>query len=299
MAANAPSKHRVVVPPNPDAFPGILRVRAQWLLHCAGAPYAARDTLDKRGCVVRAGSAPVNAYDCANLCAFAQTWSLYAAGGWDGVGYSVQRDVVFIDIDECRRPDGTLVPSVARWLRRLGTYCQWSMNDGVHAILEAVKPVDDCVFWLVDPVTGQKLKVEIYDRKRYIRMTGHVPAGLPSKIVANQQGLDEFIAALSLSPTRGARSYGNGHAREAETAGLSDEEVLRRARNLPGADGVIAARLLDRGRSDKNPSDEDHQFFKILLNVTRDVEKVDRVARTTAMYRPKWDKPRGGDPWSL
>src|SRR5918911_3290416 len=140
MAANTAPRHRVVVAPNLGGIPGDMRARPQWVTHKDGAP-----------CAVATGRR-TDYTDPQNFAPFEDACAKAAERGHDGPGYCLLADdpYTFVDVDECVGADGTIAPIVRDLLQRLGTYVQYSMNDGVHAILRARKPVTDCVFWLTD-----------------------------------------------------------------------------------------------------------------------------------------------------
>src|SRR6266566_1497088 len=197
-----------------DHIPPHLKAQKRWLPRCGKAPERYRS--------------------------FEKARQLAADENRDGVGYNVVDGdrIVVIDIDHCLRADGTVAPIVQHWLRRgLRTYAERSMNDGVHLVLKAEKRVEGSVFWLKDPTGGERFKVEIWDKGHFVVLTGNHIEGCPSDIVENQQGLDEFIAALdgNKSPP-GARANGQRPERPQASPTLSDDVVLHRARNLPYPD---------------------------------------------------------------
>jgi HK97 family phage prohead protease len=294
MVAKAAARHHVVVAPNLAGIPGEMRARPQWVTHKDGAP-----------CSVATGGR-TDYTNSENFARFDDACAKAAERGHDGVGFCLLADdaYTFVDVDHCVGADGTIAPIVLNLLRRLGAYVQYSMHDGAHGILKARKPVTDCVFWLTDPASGEKFKVEVYDRDRYIRMTGRTPVGLPTQIADGQDALDALIAELDARPA--ARARVNGHARRQsdpaqpqEVSEISDEEVIQRALALAGKDGEAIARLFDRGRGRPDESIDDWQMFRILGRVTGDAEQIDRIARSTPLRRPRWDELRCGETKSL
>ena len=59
------------------------------------------------------------------------------------------------------------------WVQRLGGYVERSPGaDGIHVIIQATLPRPGNVYWLHEETLHETFKVEVYDARRYVRLTG-------------------------------------------------------------------------------------------------------------------------------
>jgi len=119
---------------------------------------------------------------------FDVVWAAYSAGRFDGVGFVLSDDdgLCCVDLDHCAT-DGRIHPSEQSIIDQLDTFTEWSQSDGgVH-------------LWLSGhghPTRRRNGRVEVYDSKRFICITGRSVAGTRPTIEARQAELDEIMAVI-------------------------------------------------------------------------------------------------------
>jgi hypothetical protein len=209
------------------------------------------------------------------------TWGTYeealaVAGERGGVGYVLTPDDPYsvIDLDSCRNPDtGQIEPAAAEVVRLLDSYTEISPSGkGLHV-------------WLRGRIPGErrrKGKLEMYDRARYVTVTGQVLPG-HTEIRERQEELGELyrrtFGDISGPPRRPQVPE------QAPSAG--DEEII--ARMLADSEG---RRLWagDTSLHNDDPSRADLALLNRLARHTRDPERLDRLFRLSGLYRPKWER---------
>ncbi|MFF1531456.1 hypothetical protein [Cellulomonas sp. NPDC058312] len=128
------------------------------------------------------------------------TWSsladVEAGKAGDGIGFVLNGDgIACIDIDHCVRPDGSLEPWAARFLRRVPeTWIEVSPSGtGLH------------VWGIATVGAGRMLKrpdggsIEVYDRGRYITVTRR-PFGHCPRTLADLSGVVDALLDQEVTP---------------------------------------------------------------------------------------------------
>jgi primase-polymerase (primpol)-like protein len=211
------------------------------------------------------------------------TWGTYeealaVAGEGGGVGYVLTPDDPYsvIDLDSCRDPEtGEIEPAAAEVVRLLDSYTEISPSGkGLHV-------------WLRGRLPGErrrKGKLEMYDRARYVTVTGHVLPGY-TEIRERQEELGELYRRTFGDASEGVRRHRGPEVRSISSAG--DEEII--ARMLADAEG---RRLWagDTSLHNDDPSRADLALLNRLARHTRDPERLDRLFRLSGLYRPKWER---------
>jgi hypothetical protein len=236
---------------------------------------------------------------------FAVALAVYQRGGWDGIGYVLTADDPYTggDLDRCRDPaTGELRPWAENVLADLGDgYAEPSPSAaGLRVIVRAVKPAGDCN--AAQPAGG---KLEIYDRERYLTITGQ---RLPFSAVAiperqaqldavyrrfilgqktdGFESLDEFAAAY--------RPQGRDPAWDKPPAERTPEEVVRLAAQARNGAKFRALWEGDTGLFDGDHSRADAALCRILAHwCLGNPRNVDFLFRRSGLMRPKWDERRG------
>lgn len=226
----------------------------------------------------------------------------YQRGGWDGIGriHLPEDDLTGIDGDHCRDPlSGALEPWARELVRGFDSYAEVSPSGcGLRVFAHGTKP--SCSH-------SRKGQVEVYDGRtsagepggRYLTLTGHRLDGARADV----ERRPEAIAALChrLWPPKAARASGqaaaNGRERRAdETAdGLADDELLARARGA--ANGAKLKALFDAGDTSLHDGDASRADLALCVMLAfwteKDADRMDRLFRRSALFRPKWDERRG------
>lgn len=106
--------------------------------------------------------------------------------------------LVLVDLDDVRRPDGSLHPKAADLLRRFDAPAEVSQSGGgVHAWALGRLPdsYERFIAYLDDEpwVGDDPPMVEIYDASRHVAMTGRHVAGTPTDRLAEQAMIDTLV----------------------------------------------------------------------------------------------------------
>ena len=158
---------------------------------------------------------------------FAQAYRLYEDGKVDGIGRVIQPPYIGIDLDDCRDPETGIIDEWAlRIIRALNTYTEISPSG------KGVK------LWLKGKLPGAKhhkkvggVEIEIYDKKRYFTLTGHLLDGLPQQVEKRQAELDALYKEIFGEEPEADRQPPKPTAE----ATLGDAEILRKVRGARNA----------------------------------------------------------------
>jgi hypothetical protein len=198
----------------------------------------------------------------------------YAGGSWDGVGFCPREEdgFVFTDWDD-------MTTDEARWtggVVQLDSYTERSPSGTGYRVILRGRLVGK-------GRTNRAKGVEIYDRGHYLTITGQHVEGTPWTIEARPERILELHELLSVKPS------GNGHRPEVEIE-IGDDEVVRRAR------GERFDALYDNGDLSENNDDHsaaDQSLCNLLARYTTDAEQIDRLFRSSALNREKWEARPG------
>jgi putative DNA primase/helicase len=190
----------------------------------------------------------------------------YLQGGWDGIGFMFQGSgYTGGDVDHCIDPETDAIDQRGqRVIDRLQSYTERSFSgDGIHTIIKASMPE-----------TGRRFgPVEFYSDGRYFAMTGqHIP-GTPVAIEERQDVLNSLIKELDADW-------------KVETQLKKDAALLKLW------NGDTSAYDGDASRADLALCNK----LKVLCS--RDKEQMDRLFRSSKLYRDKWERQDYRD-WTL
>ena len=102
--------------------------------------------------------------------------ALNAAKNYSGMGFLITDDLLVIDCDHCRTPDGSLTPYAAEIVNIFdGYYMEWSPSGaGLHIIGKAPGfSFEKSAYWM----NNRRLNVEVYisgATNRFMTITGNV-----------------------------------------------------------------------------------------------------------------------------
>jgi hypothetical protein len=269
-------------------IPDVLRQRPHWVVwrrqtvggKLTKVPYSA--TTGRKASTTDAGTwAP-----------FAVAQGALAAPGasYDGLGYVFSADDPYagVDLDHCRDPQtGHVAPWASDLIVRLGSYVEVSPSGtGVHVIVRATLPAG-CRHKA--PYGGDGGVVEVYDRARYLTVTGEPLAGTPT--IEDRQAALDTVCAL-VFPAKPARPPGSVPTPRAAPS-ASDGDLLLRARNASGSGARFRA-LFDAGDLSGYGGDRsaaDLALCNLLARWTGgDADRVDTLFRQSALMREKWER---------
>ncbi len=234
-----------------------------------------------------------------------------------GIGIMFGRGLMGIDFDHCIK-DGVLDPEKEKWVKKINSYTEYSPSgDGLHILVFSDMPEG---YGNKNDEKG----IEVYSQKRFFTLSGKVydkHIRMPKKEVCQEAVTDFVESNVPKKPVYVAPPAVN--------LNFKDEEVIRLIRN--GARARAFEYLYDKGEvpCDRNgllslscmklknesggvPSgielDSNEKILKyyekdhsrcdtalcgILASYCGSVEQMNRIFRTSALMREKWDKSRG------
>jgi len=216
------------------------------------------------------------------------TWSsfdqaLAALPRFDGIGFvlTAADDYAALDLDHCRDPE---VGTIDEWARALiaAVPSYWEVSPSGTGLR--------CLFRGRLPDTGKhKGLIELYDRGRYVTLTGHPLPGTPRSIEPQQAALDTLLAQVFAA---GPPHEDNGHAARGRDD-VDDETLLRRARSASNGAKFTALWAGDLNGY-PSASEADLALCVMLAFWTgRDAARIDRLFRQSGLVREKWTERHG------
>ena len=222
---------------------------------------------------------------------FDEALALYQGGGNDGIGYVFSGNDPYcgIDLDNCRNPvDGAIVAEKRRYADRMASYTEVSPSGtGLHIIIEGRLPGGGR--------KDSKQDIEVYDRHRYFCFTGHGLEGMPADPQTRQAELELFYTEIfgpEKTPAERASQPDNSLLPAAE------KEILEKAFDNPKNGAKIMDLYLGKWEEAgyRSQSEADQGFSNHLAFwFNRDPVAIDKVFRTSLLYRPKWDEKHYGN----
>ena len=199
----------------------------------------------------------------------------------DGIGIVLTEEmgVTVIDIDDCRdEKTGKLNQYARKIMKMFPSYTEVSPSGtGIHIFLYGTLP-------------GKGIntkKIEVYDSKRYMTITGSHVDGSPSSVKKWNKKLQEWYATLPQSVKKEVTQ-----TRTSKQDALSDAEII--AKLFQGDSKGKFTRLWSGDVSDyPSPSEADQAMCSLLSAYTQSAETIDSIFRLSKLMRPKWDKKSG------
>jgi AAA domain len=230
------------------------------------------------------------------------TWSGYDAAvqtyldgpGWDGIGFMLGGDNAGVDCDKCVGPDGAIEPWAEEVIREINSYTEISPTATGGKIL---------AFGKLPEGRRRTGRLEMYSETRFFAVTGNWLPGTPKTVEPRQAQLLQLHARVFPQDQRRANAKErhikarphperNGHAH----SGADDERILYKARSAGSGDSFHALYADGdwAGEGFESQSEADLSLCSRLAFWCRgDPQVIDRLFRQSALYRPKWDEPRG------
>jgi putative DNA primase/helicase len=224
---------------------------------------------------------------------YEEACAAYRRGGWDGVGFFFHKGdehadpFCVLDLDKVRDPEtGRLDPRAEEIVRDLDSLTEPSVSaTGLHIVAKGTLPGKGH-----NKALPNGLRLELYDRVRFMTLTGERIAGPPPRIESRQSVIDHYYNLLGGGSWEDASSY---IAPVGRPNGLTDEQVLEAAFRSEKGQKI---RDLFGGSTSYHKDDDsaaDLSLCNYLAFTGGDPEQVDRLFRTSDLYRPKWDERRG------
>lgn len=181
-----------VLQPRFDNIPDYLRERDQWV--CWKQKLHENKDGSKRWTKVPVDVSGgfASSTDAETWCSFSEAVGHYNANDdVVGVGFVVgdeTDDVVGVDIDDCRDPDGGIhTDEVLDIIDRVDTYGEVSPSGtGIRLFVRGDPAVEEC-----EADLPGEAHIERYYTGRYLTVTGHQLVGLPDEVTADEATLNE------------------------------------------------------------------------------------------------------------
>jgi len=208
--------------------------------------------------------------------------------GYNGIGFMFVKEDGFvgIDVDHCYDPEANTFNEVATAIMsRQPTYMEFSPSgDGIHLWFKGIKPKGASK----NTETG----VEMYDSVRYFTVTERpLPGCLDTVAEALPDTLswvhDHFLKKKQRAKKKTKKKSGEK---------LTDEEIIEKATDA--GNGEIFAELMAGKWEGKYPSQSEADMalcMKLAFWSGKDKEQMDRIFRTSGLFREKWDQKHHAD----
>ncbi len=210
--------------------------------------------------------------------AFAEAAKSLTEGRVSGTGFQVSAGQSYVgaDLDHCRNSTtGEIEPWAQRVIDLLDSYSEISPSqEGVRIFLKAAKPGPRC----------RKGNIEIYDRSRFLTVTGQHLPGTPATIEERQEELERLY--WELFPER---PHTNATAPRS-TSGLTAWEVIGLASKAKNSSKFEALMRGDTSAFGGDDSAADLALCSLVAFYSQDPSVVDAVIRQSGLYREKWDR---------
>jgi putative DNA primase/helicase len=231
-----------------DAKPG------QW----TKTPYVATDTERK-----------ADSTDPTTWRPFADALAAYEDGKCDGIGFVLGDGWVGFDSDH---------GGASEHVELLNTYTEYSPSGagGVHALCRGTKPGPKC----------RVANLELYDRGRYLTVTGHHVDGTPATVEERTAEVAALYARLFPG--------GNGNASPTTTPSssrLPDDTLIARASTALKSGAKFTKLWAGDTTGYDSHSEADLALCSMLAFWTnRDAAQMDRLFRRSRLMRDKWNR---------
>jgi len=216
----------------------------------------------------------------------------FESGNFDGVGFVLTENdpYAMADLDHCLDSVGNVRAWAAEIVDRLRSYTEITPSgEGLRVIVKATLPPG-----------GRKRGIasagglELYDRVRYMTMTGNHLDGTPETIKERHNEMAQLHERLFGKASRGARAATHGRS---GSASFADSELLAKARGAKNGEKFCT--LYDHGDVSIYPStsEGDLALCGILAFWTGgEPDRIDTLFRRSALFRKeKWDKEHHAD----
>ena len=206
----------------------------------------------------------------------------------DGIGLAITEgnNLIGVDWDGVFDPDtGEVKYDADTAARILDTYVEWSpTHTGYRAFLQGALP----------GVERRSDKIEMYNRGRYMTVTGHRLPYSDHNVNNRQQEIEAFHGEVFKDKILRKKQAAKTRGRAASgSLSLQDAEVVERAKR--SAHGSRFTSLYDNG--DLSEFNDNHSSADLsLCNMLafwcqKDEVQIDRIFRQSALMREKWDRP--------
>jgi putative DNA primase/helicase len=219
--------------------------------------------------------------------------ALAQLGHYDGVGFafSPRDEFAGIDLDHCIDEEGEIEPWAERIVHGLQSYTERSPSGrGLHIFVRGKLPPGARRSKMGGFGTDGTGAVEMYDHGRYFTVTGNRWEEAPTQIESRGEELAAFYREIFPPEQNGAHTVGVAHPVD-----LPDEAILEKARRSWSGERFRA--LYDGGEVTFHNGDQSRADLALCSYLAffagGATETIDRLFRSSALMRPKWDEARG------
>ena len=218
-----------------------------------------------------------------------KTWNSFfavekAVGHFDGIGFVLTEDDPFvaIDFDKCYCPAFKIIdPAIEQHIKSINTYTEISPSGrGLRSLLRGLLPVD-----------GKKNgRVEVYQARRYVTITGHRLPDYPVSIESRQAELETFCQKAFPEKAEDPKQTPANARQGSQPLNGDWRDRLQAAFNSKnGAD----IRRLYNGDHAGYPSQSEADLALcdyLAFWFSGDSGSIDRAFRESKLFRKKWDE---------
>jgi hypothetical protein len=256
------------LPVNAEAIPEELKTLPQWCLW----NWEQRERKWTKPPYQITG-APAKSNDPETWASFNDVLKTYQIGKFDGIGFMLTPPYVGIDLDSCINPQSKEPQDWARAiLGEFNAYSEVSPSGRGYKIL--------CRGHLDKGHHGPKIGV--FQNARYFCITGHVLNGF-GKIEERQVELDALIRREWPQDLEDTKSQ------EPAKGNIEDNRLVDKMLGAANGEKVLALMNGDT-TGYPSPSEADQALVNHLVFYTQDPLQIDRIFRTSGLYRDKWDR---------
>ena len=193
----------------------------------------------------------------------------------NGIGFMFSPPYFGVDMDDCVENQDL----IDEFVETLHSYTEWSTSgNGIHIICKGNLPDG----------ARRRGKIEMYSTRRYFIMTGNSYQPKPLPIADCTESIKILHQKYLYTPTPQALP------RTVERVDMTDQEVIDKARSCKTGSLFQMLYAGDWEGLYPSQSEADMAFCNHLAFWTqRDEQQMDRIFRSSGLYREKWDKHRG------
>lgn len=255
-------------------IPDELKELRIWALQNKKVPYTIKGTMAQSN-------------NCASWDTYSNVIRAFKSGMYEGIGLFIEYPYFCLDLDKCVS-NSEMSEQARKIVKMVMSYSERSISkSGIHIIAKGVKPGDVCKF---NKIPGMK-ELEIYDRARFLVMSGNHIIGTPTAAEDRQQQLERiYCRACELQQKDRHERLINRNSHEGMPR-LTDDEIVELLENAKN--GEKFKRLFYGGdMSDYNNdwSRADAGLCGMIAFYTSDVSSIDRIFRKSSLNRGKWEK---------
>lgn len=214
-------------------------------------------------------------------------FTLHNEKGYSGIGFVFTKDdpYIGIDFDKCiEKSTGLVYPSIEQDILSLNSYTEISQSgNGIHVIGKGVNP---------DPEGkgGRKGLFEMYSKERYFAITGNIYLDFP-KTISNipSPHLNTLYNKYLLKLPTPSKPKNIQELKARNNLFLGDDEILSICEK---ASNSIKFNSLWRGSTSgySSQSEAELALCNILAFYTKDTNQLQRLLRSSGMYRQKLER---------